>query len=294
MIVRFFSILFLFSISIIALIIILSILSDNTPKYCKEDLTLPTYTNIYVNAVKDSLTAISSNAKTNCDTVATNLSPLQTNVSNGIQSAETAKSNIITSQTTLTTQMSIASQTSLVQLDSWQSGLATYFNDVINTKYTNTFINNGGTASSLNTAIVPNINTFIDYYNSIKSTSNTGYDKINLNYSLLPTTVSNIQNNLLPILVSCKTTLTGLITTINTQISNCSTANQNAQTVLNVISNYSNTSAIQTALGSVYTSAQTKVTNALNVQNTAITALQNGINNNLSAIQIQTLQSFYI
>lgn len=274
-----------------ALIIILSILSDNTPKYCKEDLTLPTYTNIYVNAVKDSLTSISSNAKTNCDTVATNLSPLQTNVANGIQSAEIAKSNIITSQTTLTTQMNIASQTSLVQLDSWQSGLATYFNDVINTNYTNTFINNAGTASSLNTVIVPNINTFIDYYNSIKSTSNTGYDKINSNYSLLPSTVTNIQNNLLPILVTSKTTLTGLITTINTQISNCSTAKQNAQTVFTVISNYSNTSAIQNALGTAYATAQTNVTNTLNAQNTAITALQNGINNNLSPIQIQTLQT---
>ena len=291
MILRFFSILFLLSISIMALLTILSIMSDNSQKYCKEDLTFPNYTNIYVNAIKDSLTAISSNAKTNCDNIATNLSPLQTNVANGIQSAESAKSNIITSQTTLTTQMDIASQTSIVQLDSWQSGLSTYFNYVINTNYTNTFINNGGTASSLNTAIVPNINTFVDYYNSIKSTSNTGYDKINSNYSLLPTTLNNIQNNLLPILVSSKTTLDGLITTINTQISNCSTAKQNAQTIFDVISNYSNTSAIQTALGSVYTTAQTNVTNALNNQNTAITALQNGINNNLSPIQIQTLQT---
>jgi hypothetical protein len=291
MILRFFSILFLLSILVMTLLTILSTINDNSQKYCKEDLTLQSYSNIYVNAIKDSLTAITSNAKSNCDNIATNLSPLQTNVLNGIQSAETAKSNITTLQTTLTNQMNIASQSSFIQLDSWQSGLSMYFNNVINTNYTNTFINNSGTASSLNTVIVPNINTFITYYNSIKSTSNTGYDNINLNYTLLPTTLSNIQNNLLPILVESKTTLTGLITTINTQISNCSTAKQNAQTVFDVISNYSNTSAIQTALGSVYITAQTNVTNALNSQNTAITALQNGINNNLSSAQIQILQT---
>ena len=230
---------------------------------CKEDLTIPTYSQIYVNAINASVSALTSGAVSGCATVASNVSTLQTNVTtaistaNGYISSLTSPTPLLTNTTNL---INNVSQTAFNNLNTWQMQLNVYYNNINPTTLT-PFVRTltwGATNSTLNGVYGPWIYNIYTYYNAINSTSNTGYSYINSNYSSLTANISTL-NTLKTNLLNSQSSLTSLQSAINTQITNCNTGITKAQTSLTNVSNYSNTTAIQSALGVVYNNAQASV-----------------------------------
>ena len=226
--------------------------------YYKEDLTLPKYTEIYVNAVNNSLSGLTSEAVNECSTIATSLITLQTNTTNTINTANTRITNTANLNTLLATQLNNITQSQITNIDTYITNLITDFNITSDTNYTNTFLTSTRTSSGLYTRIGPKINSTIFYYNLLISTSNTGYNAVNTNYNALATTLSSISTNLTSLTTS-QTSLNNLKTNVNTQITSCNTSTIKAQTALTNVSNYSNITAIQNALGAIYNNAQASV-----------------------------------
>lgn len=265
----------------------------------KEDLTLPTYSSIFVDSAQKATDALTSGAVSGCNNVSNIVPGLRTNLNSIISSANGQSSTLNTEYSTLNTektQLNVQSPITKTAVDKATADIATSmetYNIIKNTLYNvsvqNVFVNS--TQSLLNTVLLPNailegnqLTTAIASYNSAVQSVNTIIDEYNKMRSDSSTySVTETQ------LTGSKTSLNNLINSINANITSNNTATQAAQTSVTNTSNYSNTAAIQKAIGSTYTSAKTNLDNALTAKNNADAAVTQGTANNYSQSQMQPL-----
>ena len=130
------------------------------------------------------------------------------------------------------------------------------------------------------------LNQSIEYYNNTNTKLNefiNAINNINTNFTNFNNNLANADKN--------KQDLLNYISQINTQITTLSTYIITAQNTVKNTTSYTDITSIKNALGSIYTSAQTDVDNALTLKNKAQSDLDTAIKNNASSAIIQDFRN---
>jgi len=130
------------------------------------------------------------------------------------------------------------------------------------------------------------LNQSIAYYNNTNTKLNefiNAINNININFTNFNSNLTNADKN--------KQDLLNYISQINTQITTLSSNIITAQNTVKNTTIYTDVTSIKNALGSIYTSAQTDVDNALTLKNKAQSDLDTAIRDNLSSTVIQDFRN---
>ena len=184
----------------------------------------------------------------------------------------------------------------------YQTALINYFN--YNKGITGASFNlNEVTTSKIDSSqslLITKLLTITDTQNTLLNQSVNYYNNANTQLNSFINIINSISNdfitfsNYLANINTNKQTLLSYITQINTQITTLSSYITTAQNVVINTTNYNDSTAIKNSLGSIYTSAQTDVDNALIAKNKAQSDLDTAIKNNLDAATIKNLRNILI
>lgn len=261
----------------------------------KENLDLVTYTNLYLDATNKSFTALTSDAIKSCNNSKIQADSIQVNVDIGSNQTDYDSMNI-NIQNKINSISLTAIKNMVANCVNYKTNATNQLNTLknitsstYNIQTQNTYIR--PESSTLNLSILPNVvllnnlylltmNTYDDINNMLIGVKSYIVDINNLLTSL-KNTLSNVKN--------IQTNLNTSITNINNQLILLTTAQTLAQNAVNITSDYSKTTEIQNALGSVFTTAQNNLNTAIQNQTSAIKNLNDAITRKASQTEISNL-----